>query len=172
VNRTERQEEVDALHEVFASAKNGYIVGFTGLKVEQVNDLRRKIRGASGSYRVVKNRLAARAAEGTALAGHAPLFDGPTAVALGFGDPVLLAKVLAEFQKSAPIKVKGVILEGRTMPATALDAIVSLPSRPELISRFAGMLRSPLVKFVTVLKAPVRDFASVLRKVAEKHGAQ
>lgn len=172
MNRTERQQEIDALHEVFSGANNAYIVGFTGLKVEQVNDLRRKIRGTQSRYRVVKNRLAARAAEGTALSGHAALFDGPTAVALGGSDPVALAKVLAEFQKSAPIKVKGVVIEGRVMPAAALDSIVTLPGRPELISRFAGMLRSPLVKFVTVLKAPVRDFASVLRQVAEKRGAQ
>ena len=87
-------------------------------------------------------------------------------------DPVALAKVLAEFQKSAPIRVKGLVIEGVAMPATALEGIVNLPSRPELISRFAGMLRSPLVKFVMLLKAPVRDFASVLRQVAEKKQPQ
>ncbi len=141
---------------------------FSGLKVEQASDLRRRIRGASGSYRVVKNRLAIRALEGTPLAGNERLFDGPTAVAYTAGDPVGLAKVLAEFQKSAPIKVKGVVLEGKAMPASVLEGIVSLPSRPELISRFAGMLRSPLVKFVMLLKAPVRDFASVLKQVADK----
>jgi len=167
MNRTERQQEVEALHAEFQRSANAYLVEFTGLKVEQVNDLRRKIRKASGRYRVVKNRLAIRAAEGTPLAGHAPLFDGPTAVAYSQADPVGLAKVLAEFQKNAPIKVKGLVLEGVAMPATALEGIVNLPARPELISRFAGMLTSPLVKFALLLKAPVRDFASVLRQVAE-----
>jgi large subunit ribosomal protein L10 len=170
VNREERQQEVDALRQEFLKGTNAYLVEFTGLRVEQVNDLRRKVRSASGRYRVVKNRLAIRAAEGTPLAGHAALFDGPTAVAHG-PDPVALAKILAEFQKSNPIKVKGLVLEGKALPATALEGIVNLPSRPELISRFAGMLRSPLVKFVVLLKAPVRDFASVLRQVAEKRGS-
>jgi large subunit ribosomal protein L10 len=147
-------------------------VEFSGLKVEQVNELRRKVRQASGRYRVVKNRLAIRASDGTPLAGQAPMFDGPTAVAYSDADPVALAKVLSEFQKSAPIKVKGVVLEGKPMPATALEGIVNLPSRPELISRFAGMLRSPLVKFVLLLKAPVRDFASVLKQVAEKRSSE
>jgi large subunit ribosomal protein L10 len=170
VNREERQQEVDHLREEFLKGTNAYLVEFAGLKVGQVNDLRRRIRGASGRYRVVKNRLAIRAAEGTPLAGHATLFDGPTAVAYS-PDPVALAKVLAEFQKSNPIKVKGLVLEGKALPATALEGIVNLPSRPELISRFAGMLRSPLVKFVMLLKAPVRDFASVVRQVAEKRGS-
>lgn len=170
MNREERQQEVDLLREEFLKGGNAYLVEFTGLKVGQVNDLRRKIRGVSGRYRVVKNRLAIRAAEGTPLAGHAALFDGPTAVAYS-ADPVSLAKVLAEFQKGNPIKVKGLVVEGKALPATALEGIVNLPSRPELISRFAGMLRSPLVKFVMLLKAPVRDFASVVRQVAEKRGS-
>ena len=170
MNREERQQEIDRLREEFIKGSNAYLVEFTGLKVGQVNDLRRKVRGVPGRYRVVKNRLAIRAAEGTPLAGHAALFDGPTAVAYS-ADPVALAKVLAEFQKHNPIKVKGLVLEGKALPATALEGIVNLPSRPELISRFAGMLRSPLVKIVMLLKAPVRDFASVVRQVAEKRGS-
>jgi len=168
VNRTERQAEIATLREMFLKASNAYVVEFSGLKVEQVNDLRRKVRSASGRYRVIKNRLAQKAAEGTPLAGSEKLFDGPTAVAWTAADPVVLAKVLAEFQKSAPVKVKGIVLEGKALPAASLDGIVSLPSRPELISRFAGMLRSPLTKFVVLLKAPVRDFASALRQIADK----
>ena len=166
MSRTERQEEIDALHTEFSAVQNAYLVEFSGLRVDQVNDLRRKIRGTSGRYRVVKNRLAIRASEGTVLSGQQTLFDGPTAVAYS-PDPVALAKVLAEFQKSAPIKVKGIVLEGKAMPATALEGIVNLPGRPELISRFAGMLRSPLVKFATLLKAPLRDFVLVVRQVAD-----
>jgi len=171
VNRTEKQQEIERLHEEFAASQSAYLVEFSGLTVEQANDLRRKLREASGKYRVVKNRLAIRAVEGTALAAQAELFDGPTAVAYGPGDPVALAKVLADFQKSSPIKVKGMLLEGKPLPAASLDGIVSLPTRPEMISTFAGMLRSPLIKFMQLLKAPVRDFASVLRQVAEKKGA-
>ena len=129
MNREERQQEIDRLREEFLKGSNAYLVEFTGLKVGQVNDLRRKVRGASGSYRVVKNRLAMRAAEGTPLSGHAALFDGPTAVAFG-ADPVALAKVLAEFQKNNPIKVKGLVLEGKTLPATALEGIWKLLRRP------------------------------------------
>jgi large subunit ribosomal protein L10 len=163
---------IDALHQEFDGVHNAYFVEFAGLRVDQVNDLRRRVRQASGRYRVVKNRLAIRAAEGTALSGQEKLFDGPTALAYS-PDPVALAKVLAEFQKSAPIRVKGIVLDGRPLSAAALGEIVTLPARPELIARFAGMLRSPLVMFVTLLKAPLRDFVLVVRQVAEgKKGSE
>ncbi len=168
MNRTEKQQEIDRLHEEFMEARNAYLVGFTGMKVSRVTDLRRKIREASGRYRVVKNRLAIRAAEGTPLAGRAELFDGPTAVAYSPTDPVGLAKILSEFSKEPTIKVKGLVIEGRPLPSEALEGIATLPGRPELVAQFAGMLRSPLVKFVMLLKAPVRDFASVLSQLAEK----
>lgn len=168
MSREQREQEVGVLRELFREAHSAYLVEFSGLKVQDVNDLRRKVRGAAGSYRVVKNRLAIRAVEGTPLASQAALFDGPTAVAWSAGDPIGLAKVLAEFQKEFPIKVKGVLIDGKAMPATALKRIVDLPTRPELISIFAGMLRSPLVKLVILLKAPVRDFASLLRQIADK----
>jgi large subunit ribosomal protein L10 len=166
VSRADRQQAIDTLHQEFDGVRNAYLVEFAGLRVDQVNDLRRRVRQASGRYRVVKNRLAIRAAEGTALSGQEKLFDGPTAVAYS-PDPVALAKVLAEFQKSAPIKVKGIVLEGRALPATALNGIVTMPPRPELIARFAGMLRSPLVKFAMLLKTPLRDFVSVVKQVAD-----
>ena len=80
MSRTERQQEIDALHTEFTTVRNAYLVEFSGLRVDQVNDLRRKIRGTSGRYRVVKNRLAIRASEGTVLSGQDVMFDGPTAL--------------------------------------------------------------------------------------------
>lgn len=168
MNRAEKQQEIDRLHEEFMDARNAYLVEFSGLKVSEVTDLRRKIREVSGKYRVVKNRLAIRAAEGTPLAGRNELFDGPTAVAYCPTDPVGLAKILSEFAKEPTIKVKGLVIEGKPMPSEALQGIANLPGRPELIAQFAGMLRSPLVKFVMLLKAPVRDFASVLSQLADR----
>ena len=167
MNRAEKQEQIDDLHEMFTGANNAYLVEFTGLNVAQVTDLRRKTRKADGSYRVVKNRLAIRAAEGTPLAGQIELFDGPTAVAYVKDDPVALAKVLAEFQKNSSLKVKGLIIDGKSMPAVSLAAIVSLPTRPELIAQFAMMIKSPVQNFALLLKAPIRDLASVIRQVGE-----
>ena len=171
MNRAEKQEQIDTLHRMFAAVNNAYLVEFTGLNVAQVTDLRRKTRKAAGNYRVVKNRLAIRAAEGTPMAQQIELFDGPTAVAYAGDDPVALAKVLAEFQKNSTLKVKGLVIEGKPMPAASLAEIVNLPTRPELIARFAMMIKSPVQKFALLLKAPIRDLASVMRQVGEKKGS-
>jgi large subunit ribosomal protein L10 len=171
VNREEKQQAIDHFHQEIAGARSAYLVEFAGLTVAQFMDLRRKTRDASGRCRVVKNRLAQRSVAGTALADEAPRFKGPTAVAWTEDDPVALGKVLAEFQKNTPLKVKGLVIEGRSMEAATLERITSLPTRPELIATFAGMLKSPIQKFALLLKAPVRDLASVLRQVAEKKGS-
>jgi large subunit ribosomal protein L10 len=171
VNREEKAQQIDSLRKEFESAQSAYLVEFAGLTVADVTELRRKAREISARYRVVKNRLAIRASEGTVLADQDELFDGPTAVAYTMDDPIALGKVLAEFQKNTPLKVKGLVVEGKPMPATALDQITSLPTRPELIGQFAGMLRSPVQKFVTLLTTPIRDLASLMKQVAEKKGS-
>ena len=170
MNRAEKQEQIDSFHRDIESARSAYLVEFGGLNVAQVTDLRRRTREASARYRVVKNRLARRSIEGTVLSDQENLFVGQTAVAWTQDDPVPLAKVLAEFQKNTSLKVKGIVIEGKPMVAESLDRLTSLPSRPELIAQFAGMLRSPLIKFVLLLKAPIRDLASVLKQVADRKG--
>lgn len=171
MNREEKRQQIDALRQELEQVKNAYLVQFSGLNVAEVTDLRRKTREAAGRYLVVKNRLAIRAVDGTPLGGQSELFDGPTAVAYTGDDPVALAKVLAEFQKNTSLKVKGLVIEGAPMPASALDRITSLPTRPELITQFASMILSPMQSFVRLLKAPVRDLASVMKQVAEKKGS-
>ncbi|MFQ5701533.1 MAG: 50S ribosomal protein L10 [Acidobacteriota bacterium] len=168
MNRAEKQQEIERIHQEFLGAGSAYLVEFTGLNVAQVDALRRKARKASAKYRVVKNRLAIRALEGTLLAEQAALFDGPTAVAYTSDDPIALAKVLAEFQKDSSLRIKGLLIDGKPMPVEELDRIVALPTRKEMIAIFARMLKSPIQKFASLLMAPVRDFASVVRQVGEK----
>jgi len=167
VNRTEKQQEVEALRETLRGARNAYFLDYRGLTVAQVSDLRRKVRATKSGYRVVKNRLAIIAVRDTPLKDQAEHFDGMTAVVWNDTDPIALAKVLHEFSKTVPVKVKGGVVEGRGVGPKDIEGITQLPGRPELVATFAGMIRSPMVKFVSVLLAPVRDFASVLKQIAD-----
>lgn len=167
MDRTEKKQEVATLHEAWSNAQNAYLLDYRGLTVSQVTELRRKVRETKSQYRVVKNRLAILATKETPLEGQDALFDGMTAVVWNEEDPIELAKVLDEFAKGAPIDVKGGVVEGRAVDAAAFSEITKLPTRPDLIATFAGMLRSPLTKFVSVLNAPLRDLASVLKQVAD-----
>ncbi len=171
MNRTEKQQEIDSLKKGWVGVSNAYFVDFRGLTVAQVSDLRRKVREAGSSCRVVKNRLAIVAARETPLSQLEAYFDGMTAVAWNTTEPIALAKVIRDFTKDSPLVFKAGLVEGRAIKANELEMVTSLPSRPELIARFAGMLRSPMSMFATLLKAPLRDLASVLRQVGEKKNA-
>jgi len=168
MNRAEKTQEIERLKEGFLKANNAFFIDYRGIKVEQVSDLRRKVRATKSSYRVVKNRLAIIAARETPLKDNDILFDGMTAVVWNEKDPVALAKVIHEFAKTTPITIKGGVVEGKKVSAEEVVGITTLPGRPELVATFARMIVSPMVKFVSVLKAPVRDLAQVMNQVAEK----
>ncbi len=172
MDRTEKHQEVEALREAWSKVKNAYLLDYRGLKVSEASELRRKVKETNSNYRVVKNRLAILAARETPLRDQEALFDGMTAVVWNDTDPVDLAKVLHEFAKSAPIVIKGGVVEGRAVNPKEIEGITKLPARPDLIATFAGMLRSPLVKFASVLVAPMRDLASVLKQVADSKKEQ
>src|SRR5207249_37449 len=97
-----KKEELDALKKDLEQAKNLFVAQFQGMTVSQDTDLRQKIRGTNSKYRVVKNTLARKAAEGTAAEGVTKAFDGSTAIAYNSGDPVSLAKALTAYAKTNP----------------------------------------------------------------------
>lgn len=171
MNRTEKQQEIDSLKQGWEGVSNAYFVDYRGLTVAQLGDLRRKIRDTGSSCRVVKNRLGILAARETALKPLEKWFDGMTAIAWNTTEPTALARVIRDFTKDSPLVFKAGLVEGKPIEANQLEMITNLPSRPELIGMFAGMLLSPVRTFAGLLKAPMRDLASVLRQVSEKKGS-
>ena len=169
MNKTEKNSAVEELRAEIGAARNAFVLGFTGIKVPDVTELRRQIRGARSSYLVVKNTLALRAIQGGALEPLGSHFTGPTAVAYNADNPVSLAKILTTFAKTnAAISFKGAVVEGRAIPASQIQAIAELPTREELVARLLFMLQSPVRRLVTVMNGPVRNLASVLAQIREK----
>jgi large subunit ribosomal protein L10 len=169
VNRTEKEQQVESLRRQLEGVQSAFLLGYRGLTVNQVNELRSKIRKTSSSYRVLKNRLASRAFAATALEPLQGQLKGPLALAYRPGEPVVLAKVLTEFAKDNPaLELKGGLLDGRPMSAGEVSQIAALPSREVLVAQFAGMLTSPLSAFQRLLLAPMRELAVVLDQLAQK----
>lgn len=169
MNRTEKAEAIEALNKDMAQSGNAILFGFAGLKVPEVTELRRQVRGTKSRYLVVKNTLALRAARGTALDGLANHFAGPTAVAYNAESPVALAKVLTAFAKTNPNLVfKGAIVEGIVVEASQIRMIAELPTREELVGKLLFLIQSPLRRLVTVLNGPVRGLATVVQQIAEQ----
>jgi len=169
MNRTEKKEAVEALASDLATSTNAILFAFAGLKVPEVTELRRQVRGTQSKYLVVKNTLALRATKGTALEAMAPHFVGATAVAYNRSSPVALAKVLTTFAKANPNLVfKAAVIEGQAVAASEIRAIAELPTREELVARLLFLMQSPLRRLVTVLNGPVRNLAGVVSQIADQ----
>jgi large subunit ribosomal protein L10 len=169
VNKTEKKELIDELHETFSRAKAAVITGYSGINVEQVTDLRKKLRAAKVDYRVVKNTLARKAAEGTPVEPLKDHFVGPVGIAIGYDDPVAPAKVLSEFQKGLDkLQIKVGVLEGKLLKAADIKALANLPSLASLRAKLIGLLQAPASRMVGVLAAPGGQVARVLKAKADK----
>jgi large subunit ribosomal protein L10 len=171
MNKNEKNAAVAEIEQSLGRAENAFVVGFSGIKVPEVTELRRQIRETHSSYLVVKNTLALRAIKSGKLAPLAEHFSGPTAVAFNDGSPVALAKVLTNFAKTnAALAFKGAVVEGQVISLAEIKAIAELPSREQLVARLIGVLQSPLRRLVTVLHGPAHNFVAVLAQVAEQKG--
>src|SRR6266403_3586302 len=135
--KQQKQRDLDALAEQFKQANAAMLVSFKNMTVAKDQELRRQLREAGVTYSVVKNTLARKASAGTPLEPMAEQFKGVTAVALSTSDPVGLSKAIAKFSKANPeiFSFKTGLVEGKVIELRDVEAIASLPSRDELLSK-------------------------------------
>lgn len=169
MDKQDKKEAIDELHEKFARAKTAVITGYSGINVEQITDLRAKLRKSQVEYRVVKNTLARKAAEGTGLEPLKDHFIGPVGIALSYDDVVAPAKVLFEFSKTQEkLLLKVGVLDGKLLQQADIKALASLPSLNALRGKIVGLLQAPASRIVGVLAAPGGQIARVMKAKADK----
>lgn len=169
MERSAKQQVVEELNAAFRTNGGVLLIDFSGVNVADETELRRKVAAAGSTYRVVKNTLARRAAEETAVAALHAHFRGPTAVAMTQQDPVGLAKAVTDFLKAHPgMAFKAGVLDGAVLTAEDVSALADMPSRQELLSKLLYLLQSPLTRLASALQSPLRNLASALKQIEEQ----
>ncbi len=171
MKKTDKNEAVATMHERFAHARIAIVTECTGMPVNQVNELRKRLRQAKAHLHVVKNTLAVRAIGGTDLVPLQPFFRGQSALVIGYDDPILPAKVIRDFIKSEKceekLQLKGAVLDGIELDPSRISSVADLPSRPELLSMLLSAFQGPVRGFVGVLGQIVRSIVAVLAAIQE-----
>src|SRR6202158_795226 len=158
-----KSRAVDALAEQLRGATAVIVTDYRGLKVGELQDLRRRLRPKRVEYHVVKNSLFTRAAAKTERAGLASLLAGPTAVALGSIDEVELAKSMVdEARVLKSLRILGAYIGGQTMSADDIQVLARLPSRAYLQGQLVGRLQAPLAQLTGLFQAPFQNLVHVL----------
>jgi large subunit ribosomal protein L10 len=170
--RPDKAAAVAELTESFRESSAAVLTEYRGLTVAQLKELRRSLAG-NATYAVVKNTLTKIAAHDAGVETLAPLLEGPSAVAFVTGDPVLVAKGLRDFAKAHPmLVVKGGVLDGRPLTADEVRKLADLESREVLLAKLAGGLNASAQKLVSVLAAPLSQFARLLGALEAKARAE
>lgn len=164
--KVEKVEKVKKIKEKMSGSSVIILTDYRGMTVNEITNLRNKLRQKNTEYKVIKNRLANLAIEKENHAKIKELLEGPTAIAFGFGDPILPAKIIFEFIKEhdKPI-VKGGIVEEKFQDAEGIKTLSKLPSREMLLSMVVSGIQSPISSFVNVLHGTLRKFVYVLEAI-------
>jgi large subunit ribosomal protein L10 len=169
LTKEQKQQQFEQLRDDLSSVTTLFLMQNHGLNVNQVNELRNKVRESDAFYKVYKNSVVKLAVEGTSLEPLGEHLQGPNAIAFTNGDGVALAKVLKEFAKAHPaFSFRKGFLEGQMLDAEEAVKLAELPSKDELIQRLVCLLQSPIRRLAVALNAPVQQLASAVKQIADK----
>lgn len=169
-SKEQKQKDLNALTEKLNNSKSAMIVGFTKVTVAKDQEFRNQLRDAGASFQVVKNTIARLAIKDSPYTDVEDFFKGMSAIAWTDADPVVLSKAVSKFVKDNKelYSFKAGIVEGKVVNLDQVEAIASLPSKEELISKLLFVLNAPAQQIVSVINAVPRNLAVVIKQIGDQ----
>ncbi len=168
MNRKEKEQVISDLGERIKGFRAVVLTNYRGLNVEQLNRLRQRLREEKISYHVIKNTLMKLASKGTDLEKLDNYFEGPTAIAISYGDPVLLSKILSEFVKTQPsLEIKVGLIQGKVASPEEVKALATMPSREVLFGQILGGIQGPASQLGAVLYRAIQQVLGIVQARAD-----
>ena len=169
-DRNQKKQDLDSLHSELEKAKHVFLTGYEKMTVQQDFELRKAIRGAGGSYQVIKNNIAEKAAEGTGAQDLMKGLAGMTSMASTEGDPVALAKALTTYAKNVPtFTFKAGMVEGRVIDIRQIQDLANMPSREEVLAKVLFLINASAQRLVTAISGVGRNLAVVVDQAAKEN---
>ena len=172
-NKDDKKKDLDALRAELEKAKHVFLTGYEKLTVQQDFELRKAIRGAGANYKVIKNNIAGKAAEGTPSNDLMKDLAGMTSMAYTAKDPVALAKVLTTYAKANPtFTFKAGMVEGRVIDVRSITDLANMPSKEELIGKLMWLINAGAQRMAVALNGISRNLAVVLSEAQKQNKFQ
>src|SRR5215472_8079183 len=162
-NKSEKQKDLETLRSELMKAANVFLTGYEKLTVQQDYELRKTVKAAGAKYKVIKNTVAGKAAEGTPSADLLKALKGMSSIAYTSGDPVALAKALTAYAKANPtFTFRAGMVEGRVIDVAGINALSNLPAKEEIYAKLLFLINAPAQRVVTAASGVGRQLAVVV----------
>ena len=162
------QQKIDRVQDIKGRIERSTIAmttRYSGISVNQMIELRRAMKAGGVDFTIVKNTLLSLAADGAQKPQLKEIVDGPTAIALGYDDPVEAAKAMADFIRTGgtTLAIIGAVMgDDAAMSSSEFTRLAALPPKPILLAMLLGQLQSPIARMVTVMNGPLQSMGNLL----------
>ena len=159
-------DRVKELKEKLERCSIAVSANYAGLRVNEVTELRRRLRSASVDFTVVKNNLMKLACDAAQRPSVREIIEGPTAIAFGYDDPAVVARALSDYIRTTRsiLTIRGAVLgDGLTLAADQVNRMATLPTHPQLVASLLGQMQAPLQRLMGALNGPLRNLDTLLQ---------
>ena len=159
-------DRVDELKEKLERCSIAVSTNYAGISVNDITDLRRRMRAGGVEFTVVKNNLMKLACDASQMPQAKAIVEGPTAIAFGYDDPTVAPKALADYIRTSrlPLDIQGAVMEGGVMlPPSDVSRLATLPAKPQLVATMLGQMQAPLTQLLGIMNGPIGSLGGLIQ---------